>query len=53
MSGQTTLYCRVSTADQSLTRQRTSDYATDTLGIDPSKNILCRLLSDFIQMGYK
>jgi DNA invertase Pin-like site-specific DNA recombinase len=38
MSEQTALYCRVSTGDQSLARQRqrTSEYATDALGIDPS-----------------
>jgi DNA invertase Pin-like site-specific DNA recombinase len=38
MSGTTALYCRVSTADQSLSRQRqlTSEYATDRLGIEPA-----------------
>lgn len=38
MSGQTALYCRVSTGDQSLARQRqrTSEYATDALGIEPA-----------------
>ncbi|EMA48135.1 resolvase [Halococcus morrhuae DSM 1307] len=38
MTGKTVLYCRVSTTDQSLARQRqrTSEYATDRLGIEPS-----------------
>ncbi|MGN8216560.1 recombinase family protein [Halococcus salifodinae] len=38
MTGTTALYCRVSTTDQNLARQRqrTSEYATDTLGIEPS-----------------
>src|SRR5699024_167458 len=38
MTGKTALYCRVSTADQSLARQRkrTSEYATDTLGVEPA-----------------
>jgi DNA invertase Pin-like site-specific DNA recombinase len=38
MSGTTALYCRVSTADQSLSRQRqlTSEYATDRLGVEPA-----------------
>ena len=38
MSGKTALYCRVSTSDQSLARQRqqTSEYATDQLGIEPA-----------------
>ena len=36
MSRQTALYCRVSTGNQLLARQRTSDYALDTLGIEPS-----------------
>ena len=38
MTGKTVLYCRVSTADQSLARQRqrTSEYATDALGIEPT-----------------
>ena len=37
MTGKTALYCRVSTTDQSLARQRqrTSEYATDRLGIEP------------------
>ena len=37
MTGKTALYCRVSTADQNLARQRqrTSEYATDRLGIEP------------------
>ncbi|QCJ47238.1 recombinase family protein [Haloprofundus sp. MHR1] len=36
--GKTALYCRVSTKDQSLDRQRqlTWDYATDRLGIEPA-----------------
>ena len=35
MAPTTALYCRVSTADQNLARQRqrTSEYATDRLGI--------------------
>lgn len=38
MTGKTALYCRVSTADQSLARQRkrTSEYATDALGVEPA-----------------
>jgi len=38
MTATTALYCRVSTTDQNLARQRqrTSEYATDALGIEPS-----------------
>jgi DNA invertase Pin-like site-specific DNA recombinase len=38
MTATTALYCRVSTTDQNLTRQRqrTSEYATDALGIEPA-----------------
>ena len=38
MTAKTALYCRVSTPDQSLTRQRqlTSEYATDQLGVSPA-----------------
>ncbi|RJT07607.1 recombinase family protein [Halococcus sp. IIIV-5B] len=38
MTEKTALYCRVSTEDQSLARQRqrTSEYATDRLGIEPA-----------------
>lgn len=38
MTATTALYCRVSTPDQSLARQRqqTSDYATNHLGIEPA-----------------
>ena len=38
MAPTTALYCRVSTADQNLARQRqrTSEYATDRLGIEPA-----------------
>jgi DNA invertase Pin-like site-specific DNA recombinase len=38
MAPKTALYCRVSTVDQSLARQRrlTSEYATETLGIEPA-----------------
>ena len=38
MSEKTALYCRVSTTDQNLARQRrrTSEYATDRLGIEPA-----------------
>ena len=38
MTEKTALYCRVSTDDQSLARQRqrTSEYATDRLGIEPA-----------------
>jgi DNA invertase Pin-like site-specific DNA recombinase len=38
MTGTTALYCRVSTTDQSLTRQRqlTGEYATDRLGVEPA-----------------
>jgi len=38
MTAKTALYCRVSTPDQSLTRQRqlTSEYATDHLDIAPA-----------------
>ena len=38
MTAKTALYCRVSTADQNLARQRqrTSEYATDRLGVEPS-----------------
>ncbi|UPM44863.1 recombinase family protein [Halocatena salina] len=39
MSETTALYCRVSTADQDLSRQRqiTSEYATDRLGVEPAE----------------
>ncbi|WP_248911096.1 recombinase family protein [Halocatena marina] len=39
MTGTTALYCRVSTADQDLSRQRqiTSEYATDRLGVEPAE----------------
>jgi DNA invertase Pin-like site-specific DNA recombinase len=39
MTGITALYCRVSTADQDLSRQRqiTSEYATDRLGVEPAE----------------
>ncbi|EMA43598.1 recombinase family protein [Halococcus saccharolyticus] len=38
MTATTALYCRVSTTDQTLARQRqrTSEYATDALGIEPA-----------------
>src|SRR5699024_2401920 len=38
MTEKTALYCRVSTTDQNLARQRrrTSKYATDHLGIEPA-----------------
>ena len=38
MTSKTALYCRVSTPEQSLARQRerTSEYATDTLDVEPS-----------------
>ncbi|WP_256686122.1 recombinase family protein [Halococcus qingdaonensis] len=38
MTPKTALYCRVSTTDQNLARQRqrTSEYATDRLGVEPS-----------------
>lgn len=38
MPAKTALYCRVSTADQSLTRQRkrTCEYATNRLGVEPT-----------------
>ena len=38
MTPKTALYCRVSTTDQNLARQRqrTSEYATDALGIEPT-----------------
>lgn len=36
--GETALYCRVSTEDQSLNRQQTEtyEYATERIGADPS-----------------
>ncbi len=39
VSQTTALYCRVSTADQDLSRQRqlTSEYATDSLGVEPAE----------------
>lgn len=39
MSETTALYCRVSTADQDLSRQRqlTSEYATNRLGVEPAE----------------
>ncbi len=39
MGETTALYCRVSTADQDLSRQRqlTSEYATDRLGVEPAE----------------